>query len=88
MSTRRPVVLIVRDGWGHNPYPEMNACNAIHLARTPVDDALLRETEQFPPVRRARARGAEAACLRTPAASCAMIMVTPTAIPKSGLSNP
>lgn len=41
MSTRRPVVLIVRDGWGHNPHPEMNAFNAIHLARTPVDDALL-----------------------------------------------
>ena len=47
MSTRRPVVLIVRDGWGHNPYPEMNAFNAIHLARTPVDDALL---AQYPNV--------------------------------------
>jgi 2,3-bisphosphoglycerate-independent phosphoglycerate mutase len=33
-------VLIVRDGWGRNPHPEHNAFNAIHLARTPVDDAL------------------------------------------------
>lgn len=47
MPVRRPVVLIVRDGWGHNPYPEMNAFNAIHLARTPVDDALL---AQYPHV--------------------------------------
>lgn len=37
---RRPVVLIVRDGWGENPYAEWNHANAIHLARTPVDDAL------------------------------------------------
>ncbi len=38
----RPVVLIVRDGWGANPYPEWNHANAVHLARTPVDDALMR----------------------------------------------
>lgn len=37
---RRPLVLIVRDGWGHNPYPEWNHANAVHLARTPVDDRL------------------------------------------------
>ena len=36
----RPIVLIVRDGWGSNPYPEWNHANAIHLARTPVDDRL------------------------------------------------
>ncbi len=47
MSARRPVVLIVRDGWGHNPHPEMNAFNAIHLAKTPVDDQLL---AQYPNV--------------------------------------
>lgn len=41
MSARRPVVLIVRDGWGHNPHPEMNAFNAIHLGKTPTDDMLL-----------------------------------------------
>jgi 2,3-bisphosphoglycerate-independent phosphoglycerate mutase len=39
---KRPVVLIVRDGWGHNPHPEMNAYNAVHLAKTPCDDELLR----------------------------------------------
>jgi len=37
----RPIVLIVRDGWGANPYPEWNHANAIHLARTPVDDRLM-----------------------------------------------
>ncbi len=38
-----PFVLIVRDGWGRNPHPEHNEFNAIHLARTPVDDRLMRE---------------------------------------------
>jgi 2,3-bisphosphoglycerate-independent phosphoglycerate mutase len=37
----RPIVLIVRDGWGANPYPEWRHANAVHLARTPVDDRLL-----------------------------------------------
>ncbi len=37
---RRPLVLIIRDGWGHNPYPEWNHANAVHLAKTPVDDRL------------------------------------------------
>lgn len=35
---RRPLLLIVRDGWGHNPDPRLNDSNAIHLARTPNDD--------------------------------------------------
>ena len=39
----RPMVVIIRDGWGHNPYPEWNSTNAIHLAKTPVDDWLMRE---------------------------------------------
>ncbi len=38
----RPVVLIVRDGWGRNPHPEQDAFNAIHLASTPCADSLLR----------------------------------------------
>ncbi len=38
---RKPVVLIIRDGWGKNPYPEWNHANAVHLANTPVDDALM-----------------------------------------------
>jgi len=37
----KPVVLIVRDGWGHNPHPEHDAFNAIKLADTPRNDALL-----------------------------------------------
>jgi 2,3-bisphosphoglycerate-independent phosphoglycerate mutase len=37
---RRPLLLIVRDGWGHNPYPEWNHANAVYLAKTPVDDRL------------------------------------------------
>ena len=37
---KRPVVLIIRDGWGNNPYPEFQKVNAVHLAKTPVDDWL------------------------------------------------
>ncbi len=40
---RKPVVLIVRDGWGENPYPEWNHANAIHLAKTPVADELMQK---------------------------------------------
>lgn len=39
----KPVVLIVRDGWGRNPNPEHDAFNAVKLANTPRSDALLRE---------------------------------------------
>jgi 2,3-bisphosphoglycerate-independent phosphoglycerate mutase len=44
---RKPVVIIVRDGWGQNPYPEWNHANAVHLAQTPVADALM---QQYPNV--------------------------------------
>ncbi len=37
----RPLVLIIRDGWGSNPHPEWNHANAVHLARKPVDDRLM-----------------------------------------------
>src|SRR3954468_3508597 len=40
---KRPVVLIVRDGWGHNPNPKWNNSNAVYLARKPVDDRLMQE---------------------------------------------
>ena len=40
---KKPVVLIVRDGWGENPHSEWNHANAIHLAKTPVADALMEE---------------------------------------------
>ncbi len=39
--TGRPIVLIVRDGWGANPHPEWNHANAVRLARTPVDERLM-----------------------------------------------
>ncbi len=38
---RRPLVLIVRDGWGKNPYPQWNHANAVYLARHPVADELM-----------------------------------------------
>ncbi|MGB0716372.1 MAG: 2,3-bisphosphoglycerate-independent phosphoglycerate mutase [Phycisphaerae bacterium] len=40
---KKPVVLIVRDGWGANPDPSTNANNAVHLAQAPVDDRLMAE---------------------------------------------
>ena len=39
-SNRRPVLLVVRDGWGKNPNPAHDAFNAVHLARKPCDDRL------------------------------------------------
>lgn len=38
---RKPVVLIVRDGWGENPHAEWNHANAVRLANTPVADSLM-----------------------------------------------
>jgi len=40
---KRPVVLIVRDGWGANPSPERNRANAVHLGKTPHTDRLMAE---------------------------------------------
>jgi 2,3-bisphosphoglycerate-independent phosphoglycerate mutase len=46
-STRKPLVLIVRDGWGENPHPEHAPFNAVEVARrhgrVPTDDMLRRE---------------------------------------------
>ncbi len=39
-SPRKPVLLIIRDGWGKNPHPEQNSTNATHLAKKPCDDML------------------------------------------------
>ncbi|MEX0325104.1 MAG: 2,3-bisphosphoglycerate-independent phosphoglycerate mutase [Puniceicoccaceae bacterium] len=36
----RPVVLIIRDGWGENHNPEHDSFNAVKLASTPVADKL------------------------------------------------
>jgi 2,3-bisphosphoglycerate-independent phosphoglycerate mutase len=38
---RRPIVIIVRDGWGKNPHPEHDSFNAVKLARHPVADRLM-----------------------------------------------
>jgi 2,3-bisphosphoglycerate-independent phosphoglycerate mutase len=40
---KRPVAIIVRDGWGKNPYPQWNHANAVYLAKHPVADRLLAE---------------------------------------------
>ncbi|MGC9259236.1 MAG: 2,3-bisphosphoglycerate-independent phosphoglycerate mutase [Phycisphaerae bacterium] len=40
---KRPMMLIVRDGWGKNPHPEMDSYNAVKLAKHPVDDRLMRD---------------------------------------------
>jgi 2,3-bisphosphoglycerate-independent phosphoglycerate mutase len=39
-SPRKPVLLVIRDGWGANPHPEQNKFNAVYLAQKPCDDAL------------------------------------------------
>jgi 2,3-bisphosphoglycerate-independent phosphoglycerate mutase len=39
--TKRPVVLIVRDGWGANPHPAWNKANAVYLGKTPRTDRLM-----------------------------------------------
>ncbi len=41
MSTpRKPVLLVIRDGWGKNPDASQNATNAVYLAKKACDDAL------------------------------------------------
>jgi 2,3-bisphosphoglycerate-independent phosphoglycerate mutase len=39
----KPFVLIIRDGWGHNPDSSEDEYNAIKCANTPVDDMLMTE---------------------------------------------
>src|SRR5512133_765573 len=39
-SNRKPVLLVIRDGWGKNPHPEQDSYNAVKLARKPCDDWL------------------------------------------------
>jgi 2,3-bisphosphoglycerate-independent phosphoglycerate mutase len=43
MTPKRPIALIIRDGWGKNPYPQWNQANAVFLAKHPVDDRLMAE---------------------------------------------
>src|SRR4029453_17329216 len=49
MSTtckHRPCLVVVRDGWGENPYPEWDHANAVKVAKPPVD-AMLRAEWPF-----------------------------------------
>ena len=39
-TTRKPVLLVIRDGWGKNPDPAQNDVNAVFLAKKACDDAL------------------------------------------------
>ncbi len=39
-TTRKPVLLVIRDGWGKNPDASQNATNAVALAKKACDDAL------------------------------------------------
>ncbi|MEO0453124.1 MAG: 2,3-bisphosphoglycerate-independent phosphoglycerate mutase [Verrucomicrobiota bacterium] len=41
----KPVVLIIRDGWGENHDASLDFCNAVKIAKTPVSDGL---TAQWP----------------------------------------
>jgi len=39
-APRKPVLLVIRDGWGKNPHAEQDRYNAVALARKPCDDML------------------------------------------------
>jgi 2,3-bisphosphoglycerate-independent phosphoglycerate mutase len=39
------MVIVIRDGWGKNPFPEWNKANAVYLAKHPVADRLM---ERYP----------------------------------------
>ncbi|MFW6363639.1 MAG: 2,3-bisphosphoglycerate-independent phosphoglycerate mutase, partial [Spirochaeta sp.] len=39
----KPLVLIIRDGWGRNPNREQHEYNAVELANTPCSDSLLQK---------------------------------------------
>lgn len=39
-SSRKPVLLVIRDGWGQNPDSAQDATNATAIAQTPCDDRL------------------------------------------------
>ncbi len=41
--SRRPFMLIIRDGWGYNPNPAEDSFNATKIARIPVDNMLMKE---------------------------------------------
>jgi 2,3-bisphosphoglycerate-independent phosphoglycerate mutase len=42
-TNKKSLVLIVRDGWGKNPFSQWNSANAVFLAKHPVADRLMAE---------------------------------------------
>src|ERR1700722_6239354 len=52
-SPRKPVLLVIRDGWGDNPHPEQDSYTATPLRKKPCDDMLPRDC----PVALVRASG-------------------------------
>jgi 2,3-bisphosphoglycerate-independent phosphoglycerate mutase len=40
-SITRPLAIIVRDGWGKNPFPQWNKANAVFLGKHPVADRIM-----------------------------------------------
>jgi 2,3-bisphosphoglycerate-independent phosphoglycerate mutase len=40
-TNKKPLVLLIRDGWGKNPFSEWNRANAVYLAKHPVADRLM-----------------------------------------------
>ncbi len=42
-NTKKPFVLIIRDGWGYNPDPDEDEHNTVKCSSTPVDDMLMAE---------------------------------------------
>lgn len=42
-AANRPCVVIIRDGWGENPYPEWDHANAVKCAQPAVDAMLRRD---------------------------------------------
>lgn len=42
-AKNRPCVVIIRDGWGENPFPQWDHANAVKIAQPPVDAMLRRD---------------------------------------------
>ena len=42
-TSNTPFVLVIRDGWGTNPFPEQAPFDAVAIAKTPVADRLMAE---------------------------------------------
>ena len=40
-TIKKPLAIIVRDGWGKNPFPQWNKANAVFLGKHPVADAIM-----------------------------------------------